>query len=108
MEEIPRLKEKQPSLQQRYHKSVYDVEQQEAIGKRSKELSVIRRFATEIPILFANSTLDLQNPKLDPASTPVISDMHLFEFSRETSRTMVWDYPTCEMILSLFASEERI
>lgn len=108
LEEIPRLKEIQPSLEQRYHMSVYDAEQQKAVFKQGKEMSIVRLIATEIPIIFANSTLYLHGINPESKESSEVSDMHLFEYSREIARIMVWDYPTFEIELSLYASEGQV
>lgn len=108
LDEGPRLKEIQPSLQQRYHMRVYDVEQQVAMFKQGKERSVIRHLATEISILFANSTLYLHGLNPEPEKSSEVNDMFMHEFSMELPRTMLWDYPTVEIELSIFALEERV
>lgn len=107
MEEIPRLKEIQPSLEHRYHKGVYDTEHQEAVIKQGREHSIFRRLATNIPILFANSALNLYETNLETDSPPEVTDMHTLEYSMDLSRRLLWEYPTVEMELALYASEVR-
>jgi len=108
LEDILMLREIQPSLEQRYHKRVYDVGQQEAIFKQGREQSVFRLIATEISILFANSTLSLQGGNLESEAAPEIRPMHLEEFSMELPRTLCWEYPTIEIDLAIYMSEERV
>ena len=107
LKEIPRLKEIQPSLQQQYHLNIYDAEKQDAIFKQSKEKSVIRQLATEIPILFTYSTLDIHEGSPNKDESFGVNEMKIQSFSIELHRRMLWEYPSVEMELAIFSLEEH-